>query len=56
MITHSSETWVVKECMKRKLLVTERQIFGPTKDRKIKTNDELSNLIRNKNIINYINP
>jgi hypothetical protein len=33
-------------------------IFGPTKDRhgtwRIKTNYELNNLIRNKNIINYI--
>jgi hypothetical protein len=48
--------------MKLKLLITEskalRRIFRPTKDRdgtlRIKTNDELNNLIRNKNIINYI--
>jgi len=37
---------------------TLRRIFRPTKDGegtlKIKTNDELNNLIRNKNIINYI--
>ena len=46
----------------RKLLITERKttrrIFGQTKDRdgtwKIGTNDELNNLIRNENIINYI--
>jgi hypothetical protein len=35
-----------------------RRIFGPTKERdatwKIKTNDELNELIRYKNIINYI--
>jgi hypothetical protein len=35
-----------------------RRIFGPinkTDDRwRIKTNDELNNLIKNKNIINYI--
>jgi hypothetical protein len=35
-----------------------RRIFVPTKDRegtwRIKTNDELNNLVRNKNIINYI--
>jgi len=35
-----------------------RRIFGPTKNRvdisRIKTNDELNNLVRNKNIINYI--
>jgi len=48
--------------MKRKLLITERvilrRIFGHTKDIdgtwRINTNDELNNLIRNKNIINYI--
>jgi len=35
-----------------------RRIFGPTKERdgtwRIKTNDELDELIRQKNIINYI--
>jgi len=35
-----------------------RRIFGPTKERggtwRIKTNDELDELIRHKNIINYI--
>jgi hypothetical protein len=44
------------------LLITERKtlrkIFRPTKDRdgilRIKTNDELNNLIRKKDIINYI--
>jgi hypothetical protein len=34
-----------------------RRIFGPTKDRdgtcRVKTNDELNNLVRYKNIINY---
>ena len=39
----------------RKLL---RRIFGPTKERdgtwRIKTNDELDELIRHKNIINHI--
>jgi hypothetical protein len=54
VITYSSKTWVVKESIKQKLLITERKIlrriFGPTKDRKIVINDELSNLIRNKNI------
>ena len=61
VITYASETWVLKESIKRKLLITERKIlrriFGPTKDRdvtwRIKTNYELYNLIRNKNIINY---
>jgi hypothetical protein len=44
------------------LLITERKtlrrIFRPTKDRygtlRIKNNDELNNVIRNKDIINYI--
>jgi len=48
--------------MKLKLLITERRIlrriFRPTKDRdgtwEIKTNDELNNLIRNKNTTHYI--
>jgi hypothetical protein len=48
--------------MKRKLLITERnilsRIFRPTKDSddtwRIKTNGELNNLIRNKNIITHI--
>jgi len=35
-----------------------RKIFGPTKERdgtgRIKTNDELDQLIRHKNLINYI--
>ena len=62
VITYDGKTWVLKESMKWKLLVTERKIlrriFGPTKDRdvtwRIKTNDELNNLIINNNIINYI--
>jgi len=41
--------------IERKIL---RRIFRPTKARdgtwKIKTKDKLNNLIRNKNIINYI--
>jgi enoyl reductase-like protein len=54
VITYSSEIWVLQESIKRKLLKTERRIFGPTKNRKIKTTDELIILIRNNNIINYI--
>jgi len=60
VITYDSETWVLKESMKRKLLITERsmlrRIFKPTNDRdgtwRIKTNGELNNLVRNKNINN----
>jgi hypothetical protein len=51
VITCDSETWVLKESVKRKLLVTERKIlrriFGPTKHRdgtwKIEISDELNN-------------
>jgi hypothetical protein len=51
-----------KETTKNKLMVFERKvlrrIFGPTKERdgtwRIKTNDELGELIRHKNIINHI--
>jgi len=62
-VTYGCETWVLKETIKKnKLMVFERKvlrrIFGPTKERdgtwRIKTNNELDELIRHKNIINYI--
>jgi len=55
--------WVLKETIKKnKLMVFQRKvlrkIFGPTKERddtwRIKTNDELDELIRHKNVINHI--
>ena len=60
--THGCEAWVLKQIIKNKLMVFERKvlrrIFGPTKERdgtwRIKTNDELDELIRHKNIINHI--
>jgi hypothetical protein len=53
---------VLKENIKSKLRVYERKVLrrihGPTKESdgtwRIKSNDELNNLIGNKNIINYI--
>jgi hypothetical protein len=37
MVTYASETWVLKETIIQKLLVSERQIlrriFGPTKEK-----------------------
>ena len=66
MTTYSSETWVLKESVKRKLLVTEkkilRRIVGPKKDRdctwKIKTSDEPAVSVRTLNmsftIFNYL--
>jgi len=62
MVTDDCEVWVLKETIKNKLMVFERKvlrkIFGPTKERdgtwRIKTNGELDELIRHKNIINHI--
>jgi hypothetical protein len=57
-VTYPCKTWVLKETTKNKLMVFERKIFGPTKERdgtwRIKTNNELDKLIRHRNIINYI--
>ena len=52
----------MKETIKNELILFERnvlrKIFGPTKERdgkwRIKTNDELVELIRHNNIINHI--
>jgi len=62
IVTYACETWVLKETIKNKLMIFERKvlrrIFGLTKERdgtwRIKTNDELYELIRHKNIINHI--
>jgi hypothetical protein len=61
-VTYACETWVLKETTKNKLMVFERKVlrrgFGPTKERdgiwRIKTNDELDELIRHENITNHI--
>ena len=61
IVTYASESWVIKEVVKQKLLIFERRIlrriFGPIKENglwRIQTNNELNKLIQNKNIINYI--
>jgi hypothetical protein len=62
VVTYTCKTWVVKENIKSKLRVFEREvlrrIYGPTKESdgawQIKSNDELNRLIGNKNIINHI--
>jgi hypothetical protein len=62
IVTYGCETWVMKETIKNKLVVFERKvlrrIFGLKKERdgtwRIKTSDELDELIRHKNIINHI--
>ena len=62
MIAYTGETVVLEECVDRKLLITEgktlRSMLGPANDTdgtwSIKTCDELSSLIRNTYLINYI--
>jgi hypothetical protein len=60
-VTYASEILVLKETVIQKLLVFEsnilRRIFGSTKENQIwrvKTNEELDKLIKDKSIINYI--
>jgi hypothetical protein len=58
LVTYACETWGLKETIKNKSMVFEkkglRRIFGPKKERdgtwRIKTNDELDELIRHKDI------
>jgi hypothetical protein len=62
VVTYGCETWGLRVNIKNQLMVFERKvlrrIFGPTKERdgtwRIKTNDELDELIRHKYIINHI--
>src|SRR5215468_2732991 len=61
IVTYASETWMLKESTIQKLLVFERKIlrriFGLTKENQlwiIKTNEELNELIKHRNIVNYI--
>jgi hypothetical protein len=62
IVTCACEPWALKETIKIKLMAFERKmlrrIFCPTKERdftwRIKTNEELDELIRHKYIINYI--
>jgi hypothetical protein len=56
------ETWVLKESSVQKLVIfgrkVLRKIFGPTKELnipwRIKTNEEMDELIQRKNIIRFI--
>jgi len=62
IVTYVCETWVLKENSIHKLTIFERKIlrkiFGPTKEVnglwRIKTNEELDELIKRKNIIRFI--
>jgi hypothetical protein len=62
IVVYGCETWVLKESIMQRLSVFERtmlrKIFGPTKEDnciwRIKTNMELDELIKQRNIINYV--
>jgi len=62
VVVYGCETWVLKESIIQKLFVFERRIlrkiFGRTKEANgicgIKTNKELDELFKHRNIINYI--
>jgi len=61
IVTYTCETWILKETVINKLLVFERKIlrkiFGPINEKgiwRIKTNQELDEIIKHKNIINFI--
>jgi hypothetical protein len=62
VLVYGCETWVLKESIIQKLSVFERKIprkiFRPTKEAngiwRIKTNKELDELIKHRNIINYV--
>ena len=61
IVTYSCETWILKETIINKLLVCERKtlrkMFSPNNENgiwRIKTNQELDEIIKRKNIINFI--
>jgi len=64
IVTYACETWGLKKNSIQKLMIFERKIlrkiFGPTKEVNglwsIKTNEELDELIKRKNIMRFINP
>jgi hypothetical protein len=61
VVTYSCEIWILKETIINKLLVFGRKIlrkiFGPKNEKglwRIKTNQELDEIIKRRNIINFI--
>jgi hypothetical protein len=61
-VTYACETWVLKENLINKLMIVERKImrniFGRTRsddgNRRIKTNQEINEVIKGQNIIGFI--
>jgi len=64
IVTYASETWVLKESMIKKLMIFERKIVrktvGPTRSEdgywRIKTDQEINDILKGQNIIGFINP
>jgi hypothetical protein len=61
IVTYLCETWILKETIINKLMVFERkilrEIFGPNNENniwRIKNNQELDEIIKRRNIINFI--
>ena len=62
IVVYGCETWVLKESITQRLSVFERKIirriFGPSEEDngiwRIKTNNELDELTKQRNIINYV--
>jgi hypothetical protein len=62
VVVYGCETWVLKGSIIQRLSVFERKllrkIFGPTKEDngnwRIKTNIEMDELIKHRNMINYV--
>jgi len=62
IVIYGCETWVLRESIIQKFSVFERKIlrkiFGPTREAngmwRIKTNKELEELLKHRNIINYV--
>ncbi|PSN40067.1 hypothetical protein C0J52_25469, partial [Blattella germanica] len=62
VVTYSCETWVLKESDKQKILIFERKIlrriYGAIKisnnEWRIRTNDEINKIFKNRTIVNFI--
>jgi hypothetical protein len=61
IVTYACETWILKETITNKLLVFERKvlrkIYGQNNEKGIwgiKTNEEMDEIIKHKNIINFV--
>jgi hypothetical protein len=64
MVTYASETWALKEIMINKLMTFEskitRKMYGSIRTEdvywRIKTNQEINDILKGRNIIGFISP